>query len=300
MLFSVIIPTFNRASFLSAAIRSVLSQDCTDFEIIVCDDGSTDDTAHIASSLTSAFPAKIKYLHQENKERAAARNIGIRASQGQYVVLLDSDDIMLPLHLSTLQKAIRQHPAIDFFTTGYMFKQGEEIKPSSVTSMRMREYNYSLLLKGNPFACNVCFRTKQSGLHLFVENREFSTMEDWMFLFQNLRDRSILLIPEVTILMGDHEGRSMNQHSLIIQRRDRAMEWIIANCPLTKSETCTLKSGSYYFCAIHSYLNSDNSRARHFLKLASEQSGFNQKILLLYLKMVIGKKLVSFISKVIR
>ena len=79
-IFSVIIPTYNRAHVLGQAIRSVLSQTCQDFEIIVVDDGSTDDTKTVVVSFADP---RIHYIHQQNKGGGAARNRGISAAAGR-------------------------------------------------------------------------------------------------------------------------------------------------------------------------------------------------------------------------
>jgi GT2 family glycosyltransferase len=89
---SVVIPTYNSAAFLRGAIQSVLSQTYSDFEVIVVDDGSTDNTESVAHS----FGDRVSYVKQENKGAGAARNHGIKRSQGKYVAFLDSDDLWLP------------------------------------------------------------------------------------------------------------------------------------------------------------------------------------------------------------
>ncbi len=97
-LVSVIIPTYNRGWILKEAIDSVLAQDFTDFELIVVDDGSTDNTQDI---LTSYKEKIIVEKHSRNKGVSAARNRGITSASGQYVSFLDSDDLWLPQKLST-------------------------------------------------------------------------------------------------------------------------------------------------------------------------------------------------------
>ncbi len=88
---SVIIPTFNRLLFLKEAIDSVLSQTYQDFELILIDDGSTDGTKEFATGLSN----HLRYIYQENSGPSAARNHGIRESQGAYITFLDSDDLWL-------------------------------------------------------------------------------------------------------------------------------------------------------------------------------------------------------------
>ncbi len=97
-LISVIIPTYNCSEFISDAINSVLQQNFKNYEIIVVDDGSTDNTAEIIKSNFS--DNYIKYIIQENKGPSAARNKGVEFSQGKYVCFLDADDILLPNCLS--------------------------------------------------------------------------------------------------------------------------------------------------------------------------------------------------------
>jgi len=91
-LVSVIVPTYNRKNIVSKAIDSVLSQTYSHYEIIVVDDGSTDQT----KETLRPYLHKIKYIYQENKGVSAARNTGINSSKGEWIAFLDSDDCWLP------------------------------------------------------------------------------------------------------------------------------------------------------------------------------------------------------------
>ncbi|MCB0754985.1 MAG: glycosyltransferase family 2 protein [Flavobacteriales bacterium] len=103
--FSVIIPTYNRAKSIGEAVTSVLNQTFRDFELLVIDDGSKDNTREVLEPLCDS-DQRLRYVFQENAERSAARNHGIRLSKGQYICFLDSDDIYLPEHLEKLYAAI--------------------------------------------------------------------------------------------------------------------------------------------------------------------------------------------------
>ncbi|MCJ7602583.1 MAG: glycosyltransferase [Desulfobulbaceae bacterium] len=103
---SVIIPTYNRREFLARAIDSVLNQSCRDFELIVVDDGSTDDTARCVA----AYGEQVRSIHQENRGPAAARNTGIRAAEGELIAFLDSDDRFAPEKLAVQQAAMDARP----------------------------------------------------------------------------------------------------------------------------------------------------------------------------------------------
>jgi len=107
-LVSVIIPTYNRGWTLKDAIDSVLTQDFTDFELIVVDDGSTDNTQDILSS----YKEKIVVLRQDNKGVSSARNRGIVSGSGQFIAFLDSDDLWLSQKLSTQVDFFNANPDV--------------------------------------------------------------------------------------------------------------------------------------------------------------------------------------------
>ena len=117
---TVIIPTFNRASIVVRAIRSVLGQTYQDWELIVVDDGSTDGTEQAVRGLSDN---RIKYIRHDRNRRggAAARNTGIRYAQGEYVAFLDSDDEWLPEKLQKELEVFRNSdPALGLVYTGEM------------------------------------------------------------------------------------------------------------------------------------------------------------------------------------
>jgi len=93
---SVIIPTYNYGQYIDKSIDSVLSQTYTDFEIIVIDDGSTDNTRTIVET---KYRDKVKYIYQENRGAPAARNQGLREAKGDFIVFLDADDWFAPENL---------------------------------------------------------------------------------------------------------------------------------------------------------------------------------------------------------
>jgi glycosyltransferase involved in cell wall biosynthesis len=104
----VIIPTYNRADFIGEAIQSVLSQTYTDYELIVVDDGSTDETAQVVAQ----FGERVKYVYQDNAGRSSARNAGIAVAQGELLSFLDSDDRMLLNNLESLVTLLDERPEV--------------------------------------------------------------------------------------------------------------------------------------------------------------------------------------------
>jgi len=103
---SVLIPNYNRAHMLQDAVRSVLAQTYQDFEILVVDDGSTED---IPAALM-LFGERVRYIRQENAGPAAARNLGLRYATGRYIAFLDNDDLWLPRKLERQVDALQRQP----------------------------------------------------------------------------------------------------------------------------------------------------------------------------------------------
>ena len=94
--FSIIIPTYNRAHVLAKAIESVINQRYTNWELIIIDDGSNDNTREVVQQFNDP---RINYVYQENTERSQARNNGIKLAKGLYICFLDSDDEYCDNHL---------------------------------------------------------------------------------------------------------------------------------------------------------------------------------------------------------
>lgn len=103
---SVIIPSYNHAHFVAAAIKSAQAQTYPNLEIIVVDDGSKDNTAQVVAE----FGSSVHYIYQENQGLSAARNTGIRYAHGEFIALLDSDDLWLPNYVEAQVKNLQQNP----------------------------------------------------------------------------------------------------------------------------------------------------------------------------------------------
>lgn len=112
VLFSILLPTFNRESLLPRAITSVLRQSLKQWELIIIDDGSTDSTQSLVRKYTK-LDSRIRYLYQENQGAASAKNHGLVHANGKFVAFLDSDDYLKPNHLSSRFEMFKQDPGLD-------------------------------------------------------------------------------------------------------------------------------------------------------------------------------------------
>jgi glycosyltransferase involved in cell wall biosynthesis/peptidoglycan/xylan/chitin deacetylase (PgdA/CDA1 family) len=144
-LISIIVPCYNQAHFLTEAIESILSQAYPHYEIVVIDDGSTDNTAEVAGR----YPG-VRCVRQDNRGLAAARNTGIRKSNGDYLVFLDADDRLLPNALEVGLACLRAHPECAF-VAGRCIRIGSDGHPMPTTEDAGLDGDaYSRLLSGCP------------------------------------------------------------------------------------------------------------------------------------------------------
>ena len=131
-LVSVIIPVYNCESYLASAIESVFSQSYRPWEIIVVDDGSTDGSASIARRYKD-----IRYIHQNNKGVASARNTGLAAAQGMFIAFLDADDTWPSQKLHMQVEYLRQHPSVMYTISkiNNFLEPGLDIHPQILQSI---------------------------------------------------------------------------------------------------------------------------------------------------------------------
>ncbi len=123
MFFSVVIPLYNKEHYIVNTINSVLNQTYQDYELIVIDDGSTDNSFAVAKTIQSN---KIKLIQQVNQGVAVARNTGVKNANGEFIAFLDADDCWYPNYLEEISQLIRKFPESDIFVTSYRIVMGND------------------------------------------------------------------------------------------------------------------------------------------------------------------------------
>jgi len=153
--FSVIIPLYNREKVLSQTLDSLKRQTFHDFEVIIVDDASTDNSLELA--LRYDMPNKKILKNEVNSERCVSRNRGIEAAEGKYICFLDSDDVFLSDHLQTFYDTIlrSEQPKAMLFTNSYLKLPEGETKKKLVPELG-RQNVFAYLLKYTPNPARVC------------------------------------------------------------------------------------------------------------------------------------------------
>ena len=203
--FSVVIPTYNRAGFIEQTINSVLRQTFSDFEVIVVDDGSKDNTREVVAAIRDS---RVFYHYKENEERAAARNMGVRLARGKYVTFLDSDDLLYENHLATAMKVVEQYGEPEFFHLGYEIKDVSQAKTRRVDYLP--EIANEALISGNHLSCGGVFlRRDIAERNPFNTDRDLSGTEDYELWLRLASQYDLICNNEVTSAVLQHGDRSV-------------------------------------------------------------------------------------------
>jgi glycosyltransferase involved in cell wall biosynthesis len=128
---SVIIPAYNGRAYIAEAIESVLGQSFTDFELLVVDDGSTDDTAAIIQT----YGRRVRYLYKTNGGPGSARNLGIQQAKGEYIAFLDQDDLWLPNRLAEQVPVLQQDPQLGMVFSDALYESTADLKEQNSFSI---------------------------------------------------------------------------------------------------------------------------------------------------------------------
>ena len=189
-LVSVVIPVFNGERFLREAVESVLDQKYSPVEIIIVDDGSTDDTA----TVTRSFSETVRYLHQSNQGPAAARNRGIEHAQGSLIAFADADDLWPAGKLELQLSYLLRDPNIDI-----VLGRIQQVVLSETESQQFAEPAFSVNLGSAVIRASVFER-----VGLFDETMRYSEDVDW-FMRAREGGAAIVTIDAVTLLYRQHE-----------------------------------------------------------------------------------------------
>lgn len=202
-LVSVVIPAYNAAQYIRQAIESVLAQTYRDFEIIVVDDGSSDDTPSIARQ----FGAAIRYIRQPNRGLSAARNTAIKHACGAVIALLDSDDLWDPEFLEKMMRLLNNHPEVAGVYCGFQYinSQGEIVGRPSLKTVSPELFYATMIDEGNWLApCGVIFRkrlTESAGLF----DESLQAVEDWDMWIRLSEHQPFIGLPEALVKYRRHE-----------------------------------------------------------------------------------------------
>jgi glycosyltransferase involved in cell wall biosynthesis len=269
MLITIVIPSYNRAHLITKTLDSIKNQKFKDFEVLIIDDGSTDNTYDVVQPYLND---QFHYYKKENAERAAARNYGTERAKGEYICWFDSDDIMYSNHLVEAEKLINNHSEPSLLALPF------EIKNTNDVVLNKYFYNNNInsqLYKGNPFACNPVFVKRAIALeNPFNELRKLSGSEDYELWLRLAAAHPFVCGSKITSALIQHDERSvltMTNSTKLIERFESFIK-LIENNQAVKNWLGTkfsyLKMKNFLWLAVDLAVNKHKKEAKRYLKEA--------------------------------
>ena len=223
---TVIIPTYNRAHYLGMAIQSVFEQTFDDLELIVVDDGSTDNTRELVGRIRDR---RFRYLYQEHRGTSAARNAGIRNARGNYVAWLDSDDLWLPDMLAVEVPVLDGRPEI-----GLVYAQGQGMdkdgKLLAVTRGMPERYpgdSFRSMLWGDCTYHDTVVLRRSCFDRVGLFDESFRTIEDWDMWLRVARHYPFAYIDRVVAKFRLHDGNITGSSSPLFAEHLDGRQWVL-------------------------------------------------------------------------
>jgi len=266
--FSVIIPTYNRSDILANTVESLLMQSFLDWECVIVDDGSTDDTEQ---RFSTGLDPRFRYFKKENEERNIARNFGATKASSEWLIFLDSDDRFSSDHLQKLYELIQEKPDDRFIINPYV-KIDEEGNELSRANMRFKGSLMNALAFQNfipPSA--VCIHKELFDPIQFIPSRRMLIGEDLLLWMQILARSKFLISGHIGVYVLVHEGQSMTLPpvEVILESYD-AFEKHIRSDQEFMAEYADLlteiRSSYFSLAALSAVLKKDKTKALQLLR----------------------------------
>jgi glycosyltransferase involved in cell wall biosynthesis len=231
--FSVIIPAYQMAHLVGEAVTSALEQTATPHEVIVCDDGSTDDTHDVLR----AFGDRIRVVTQPNRGVAAAKNAAAGIATGDFVAVLDADDVYLPTRLERMGELAAARPDLDVLNTDVHFEKGGELlsRLTDHVPFPVDDQRGGILQRCFMHSCAAVRRQRLRDVGGFDASVDFA--DDWdcwlRLIFSGAR---VGLVDEPLALYRLHEDAMSANRARDLAGMTRVLERALDNQPLTASE----------------------------------------------------------------
>jgi glycosyltransferase involved in cell wall biosynthesis len=276
--FTVVVPTYNRAGLIDLTLTSLRNQSYQNYEIIIVDDGSTDNTEVVVQPFLND---RTSYVKKGNSERAASRNFGAKLAKGDYINFFDSDDIALQNHLVEAAKVIQTYGTPEWFHLGYAWAKPDLYIFKEVNDFGDATLN-AAMSNGNKLSCNGVFIRKDIILsHLFNEDRELSASEDYELWLRLSARYPLYYSNEVTSLIIDHEFRSVRNTDVekIKRRINLLLNYLQADQQIVQfygKRFIKIKSDLISYISLHIASDAKNKREsfQYLLKTLYINPGF--------------------------
>lgn len=288
-LVSIVMPAYNSASFIREAIVSCLAQTYPSIELIVIDDGSTDDTVAIVQS----FGDDVRLIQQANQGPAIARNAGILSAKGDFVKFCDSDDILYPQHIEKVIACFTKNPDVSAVYTRYLhvLADGQTPKPNINDPDLLSGDIYCDLLASNSNAILTSALTVKRdcliAVGLFLNSETLRHSEDWDLFLRIADQYQYATVPEILINYRWHDTNISTQELSLAHGRlivwQRTRETALSKGCYSSTEFDGIIAGRYHLYAIEAWRYNQLGEAQQAFRQAIKLTSKSRSIRRLYL-----------------
>jgi glycosyltransferase involved in cell wall biosynthesis len=296
--FSIVIPTYNREKFIVNTLESVFSQTYKNYEVIVVDNCSTDNTEQVLQPFIKAN--KIRFIkHERNYERARSRNTGMENAKGDFLTFLDSDDFMYPNCLADAADFVEKNPNIKCFQN--LYELVNERKEVIYTyELPPIENRIQAIANGNFMSCIGDFIHREIYTkYRFDTFRDLTGVEDWEFWLQVVADYEVGRINKVNCGVLQHGERSVQLQN--IESLERGYQHLIKKYRedehLSKIYAKYLKriaANSYLYLATLANMGAIFDKTKYFLQIARQNDSsvvFTTRYIKIHLRALLKKQI---------
>ncbi len=281
---SVVIATYNRAKFITDTLDSILGQSFSDFEIIVVDDGSTDNTREVLTP----YESRIHYIHQNNRGPSAARNLGVQRAQGSWISVQDSDDLCTSNHLSTLYGFAQKHCDFGMVFANGAYLAGPEHHRNTIIpaakSRRLAQQGVTVhdLFDKSIVRLQAALISKHAYEVVGGHDESLRICMDLDLSFRLLMNFPIAYLDQVVFLYRKHEGNIGRNEELRLTENIRVIEALVRDFSnvtpmLGQRQIAQRLAYRYYRLAKGRWKRRQTSTAREALRQAVILSPANLK-----------------------
>ena len=297
--FSIVIPTYNREDFIVKTLESVFSQTYKNYEVIVVDNCSTDNTVAVLQPLIEQ--EKIRFIqHEKNYERARSRNTGIENATGDFLTFLDSDDFMYPQNLADAADFIKENPEVKCFQNLYELidSEGKVLKKYEFPSINDP---VEAIVAGNFMSCIGGFIDRDIYTkYRFDTYKELTGAEDWEFWLRVIGDHGVGRIEKINSAILQHEMQTVQSYKHYVDlekgywylfkkfREDEHLKKVFSKY------LDRIEANSYMYLATLANTNGHFDDTKRFLEIAREKDSsvkFTKRYLKIMLRAMLKKKI---------
>ena len=243
---SVVIPAYNAMTYLPAAVDSVLKQTFSDFEVLIVDDGSTDQTAQWVTQLTDR---RVKLISQPNQGAAAARNTGIAHAQGDYIAFLDADDLWEPSKLEKQVQRLEAQPQVGLVHTWTAFIDAEGQPTGRIMTSHGEGQVWSQMVVYNLLRCGSTAMVRRECFERLGQfDRNLRYAEDWDMWLRIAKDYDFALVHEPLVFYREHANNKSKNYEGQLQSFCQILEKAFQSAP---PELNGLKKRAYGRAYLH-------------------------------------------------